>query len=760
MKFKITLLLLITAMGYGQVTNQGKPASWKLSNLQQPATITMPRLDVKVLENEDTANEALGTPWRFAKEFEVNYTLQNSGTWTNLANGDRIWRLHVSSAGAKAIHFWFRNFYLPEGASVYVYNNDHSDMMGAFDSRQNKGSDYFGTWPLTGDSMWVEYYEPQSQIGQGRLELFKVGHSYRPFFNTVEEPGLTTFSAECNFDVECFVEGIDNLKNITKRSITRMLFSGAEGTFACTGALINTTANDGTPYILSANHCYIEDAFYMYRFNWINPFPACPSNGTGDGSINEFQVISGSELKARKTESDFMLQELSQDIPAEWNVIWSGWNRTTSVPPYTYGVHHPAGDIMKVSLDTDPPSSITDPDGGKIWEIGNLELGTLEGGSSGSPLLDNNGRIRGQAWYIFGTTGFGCSGDGIHGSIGVGYGRLNVSWDAGATPQSRLKEWLDPGNTGATTVDFFPPVQIADIDARAGLFEPGNDLCAGTISPSIRLINYGQEPLTSAQITYSLNGEEQVINWTGNLAENESSLIEFPFMTGIPGQNTFVVTIENPNGTEDEDTSNNSVSYSFAKPVHYEVNAITLNLTTDDFGSETSWDLTNASGEVLYSSDNLDSTTEYTEEFNLPLAGCYTFKIYDVVGDGICCQSGQGHFSLNTPDGGVIGEGADFGTSRAVSFIIEENLGTVNQVQDPGLRIYPNPSSGVFTIASGKELSGEKYEVYNIVGQVIKSGYFGSEAVIDISHATNGIYLLKLSVSANKNTTTFKLLKE
>jgi lysyl endopeptidase len=141
-------------------------------------------------------------------------------------------------------------------------------------------------------------------------------------------------------------------------------------------------------------------------------------------------------------------------MPASWNLTWAGWNRGTTAPATTFGIHHPAGDIMKVCRDANAPTS--DNSQGDVWVVNNWDQGVTEGGSSGSPLFDNNGRIIGQLWGGIAA----CSGTTDNGGYDE-YGRLNSSWGTGSTAASRLRDWLDPANTNAMTLDYLTSAMLS-----------------------------------------------------------------------------------------------------------------------------------------------------------------------------------------------------------------------------------------------------------------------------------------------------------
>ncbi len=95
-------------------------------------------------------------------------------------------------------------------------------------------------------------------------------------------------------------------------------------------------------------------------------------------------------------------------------------------------------------------------------------------------------------------------------------------------------------------------------------------------------------------------------------------------------------------------------------------NEVTISITFDNYPEETSWSLTNSSGQTVasdsYSSSNADGST-VTEDLCLP-DGCYTFTINDAYGDGICCSYGNGSFSV-TDSSSVLASGGSFGSTES-----------------------------------------------------------------------------------------------
>ncbi|MXN92819.1 T9SS type A sorting domain-containing protein [Flavobacterium sp. Sd200] len=756
MKLKITLLLLACFYsGFAQVTNQGKPLSWKIENLETVKPITMPAFDLAALQAEDKANEnRKDIPWRFGYEFFVDHNLTNSGKWHTLPSGDRIWRIRYKSEGAKTLNFLFSDYYMPAGAKVYLYNNAHTDLLGAYDARQNNEQRVLGTWLVKGQDIWIEYFEPAAVAGQGKLEIFKVVHGYR-----TQDEGLTKApdddlngSGDCNVDVDCFIDDIEQFKEINKKAVGLIITNNSS---FCSGGLVNNTANDGTPYFLTANHCYSDPAQWAFRFNWISPNPVCA--GTQDSTTNApdyYQTLSGATLRARRTESDFCLVEITADIPSEWDLIFAGWDRSSTAPESVFGIHHPAGDIMKACRDYGPLTTEEN-----MWRIEDWDIGVTEGGSSGSPIYDNFGYLRGQ---LYGGNS-ACTGTTDNGQYDV-YGRFDVSWSAGTTAATRLSDWLDPLNTGAMTLEYYPPVEVYALDARAVISTLGQDVCGHTVAPVLRLNNRGTNTLTTATLSYVLNNAEPVvIDWAGNLATNEYEDIQLDVLEGITGQNNFTFTVTNPNNGTDDFENNNTATKDFEVeevPV-YTVGNVVFDFVSDDYPYETSWQITDEAGTVLYDQDIYWSFNPVTDNQTFELtAGCYIFTMNDDAGDGICCEYGEGNFSLITEAGDVIFEGGEFGSSVTVKFKLEETAAVKNSAFKNAVKIYPNPSAGIYNITVAGAYQNLDYQMYNVMGQKINSGKMTNGSTINISNAANGVYMLKVTEQSTGKEATFKLVKE
>ncbi len=684
----IVVCCIVTSV-QAQVSAGGTPVSFtKLFLGDAVPTVVMPTVEVATLMMEDETRNVKGNSYRFGKDLDVNLNLSNSGIWQTLKNGDRVWRLGIKSTNAYSINLIFSQFYMPAGAKMFVYNADKSMVIGAFTNFNNKDHGKFSTDVVQGDHIILEYFEPAAVTGMGRIEVSKVIHAYyNVFFGNDGNSGRSFGqSGSCNNNVVCPLSvGWENQINAT------LMYLLANGTEVCTGSILNNVREDGTPYFLSANHCYSNDyATWVFRFNYQSA--NCTPNQNGPTN----QSVSGASLKARRGDPDFMLFELSVTPPLAYNVYYAGWNNVDAPASSAVGIHHPAGDVKKFSVDNDQGASGTfgGSPANSHWEVTDWDSGTTEGGSSGSPLFDQNKRVIGQ----------------LHGGgAACGnnrsdyYGKLALSWD-GTSSTSRLKDWLDPDNTGATVLDgttFNIPtaqidVQLTDITGIESYS------CNNIISPVLRFQNRGAITVTSFTYRYSVQaGVWDTAVWNGSLAFGTAASITLPVATLAPSAYSYQAEVVLVNGQTDQNNTNNTAITAFTIISGRE---ITVTLNTDFFADETTLRILDANNAVVWEETGFADGTSYT--LNPCLAvGCYTFIILDSYGDGICCGfSGNGSYTVIDPDGVTVAQGGDFGNSESTTFCVSNGQppvsifsATAQVICQGGTVTYNNISTGAFT---------------------------------------------------------------
>ena len=372
-----------------------------------------------------------------AKEWQINET----------SDGNLVYRLHIQSPNAKAVGAYFSDFNIPSGAKLFIYSPDQKQQIGAYTSFNNPSTGLFATEYITGASLIIEYIEPKEVVGEGRFTLNQILHAYTGIPNFNNERGYGD-SGECEVNVNC-PEG--DFKKKQRDAVVRLLIKSGENAFWCTGSLINNTAEDKTPYVITADHCG-KDASIEDQDQWIIFFNYQAEDCENPGIEPEHFSATGcrevaSSSNAGMLGSDFYLILLNSNIPESWQPYFLGWNRDGVGSNKGYSIHHPQGDIKKISIYDSNLIESTYTGGMDLgfWRVTWTETlsghGVTEGGSSGSPIFDDEG-------YIIGTlTGGQASCSAVNAPDF--YGRLDMHWDQnGFNDDQRLKPWLDPLNTG------------------------------------------------------------------------------------------------------------------------------------------------------------------------------------------------------------------------------------------------------------------------------------------------------------------------
>lgn len=483
------LLCLIYQESYSQISTNEKPISFgntlaKASEQNIPNKV-MPSLDMVRINREDKEDDSNGVPPRFGYPHSVNYNLNNSGQWVNLPDGSRLWRLSISCPNALSINLLYDKFWLPDGAKFFVYSYDKKRTLGAFTSVNNKGIrdnlQGFATGLVYSDKIVLEYYEPKNVRNQGIISVAYVVQGYK-YINIYDGQKSLGSSGNCQVNVNCS-EG-QNWQN-EKNAVALILVNGNR---YCTGSLINTTANDKRPLFLTADHClggWANDKKYdaisapnlnHWSFYWNYEAPGC-SNPTEEPPI--YSTV-GANVVANNSVSDFALISLQEDPQNNSNIklYYLGWDRSGNSGNGGVGIHHPSGDIKKISQYSIIPQSTTYrgdniSSNGTHWRV-IWSKGTTEGGSSGSPLINSNRRVIGQLHGGFAD----CISNGIYGPDKPDwYGKFSVSWTGnGATDNRRkLQPWLDPRNTGVTVLDGMGGNPPADLYVRDSVADIGNE---------------------------------------------------------------------------------------------------------------------------------------------------------------------------------------------------------------------------------------------------------------------------------------------
>ena len=500
------MALAFTAGDSEAATRRGLPPGLiqPVKAIEEVARMEMPLVDVAAYRSEDAerAQSAEPAPLRFAAGIDAAITPDSAGSWETLIDGSSLWRLRIASPGALSLNLGLDRFELPEGASLWLYDGNGTMVQGPY-TRDHQNADG-GLWTavVLGDEIVAELHLPGAEANVD-LRIASVNHGYRGFGDLPST--IPTKQGTCNIDVIC-PEGDGWRDQI--RATARITISGA---FLCSAQLVNNTAEDGAPYMLTAQHCVenAPEATSVVAY-WNYESPSCGLLAGGSLAQNQSGATLVS-LWAWTTGSDFTLVRLDQTPDPVFNVYYSGWDASGNIPPGSVGIHHPSGDEKAISFNDDPLDKVNYYGFGSYqWRINHWEQGTTEGGSSGSCIYDPTSRLCVGTL----TAGTAACNDPLGPPAGYDiYGRMDVHWTGDGTPQSRLSDWLDPLATGALT--------LAGRDSRGPLSSQTWLVPAAASAPGVGTSNWKTQIVvtnpTSAVRQAQIYFVDKGASWPGTL---------------------------------------------------------------------------------------------------------------------------------------------------------------------------------------------------------------------------------------------------
>lgn len=734
--FCFLLANLLSFVSIAQIQTGELPPSFydnesKVNSANYTVNLNDPKTDSLKLEDAVT-DKFKDIAWRFGALVNANFNLANSGEWFhNDNNSTSTWKLKLSFLEAKSINLNFNNFSLSSNAKFFVYNYDYTDILGALTVKNNKKDGLFSIRPIKGNSITLELIIPQQERELNSISINEVVYGYRSLHDRVQK--VFQSSGSCHINVNCS-EG-DNWQDV-KRSVA--IVTKSNNTAFCTATLINNVRQDTTPYILGADHCNIENNS-IFIFGYESSLCSPNTNGSLTNSISGSRRIAFTVNLG----SDFELRHLSSSPPPSYNVYYAGWNNQNIASSKSVGIHHPAGDVMKISVDRDllTNSAYYSP-GVTHWRVGNWENGTTEPGSSGSALFDVNQRIIGQLH----------GGDASCSLLAEDYyGKFSYSWNSSSDTTRQLKHWLDPDNTGAIVLDGLDPnpapfnvdLDILDIEGIPEF------QCSQRIQATFRVKNIGNNPVDSFYVDYLLNGIAlPSVLYSYSTNKQQIITINSPIITPNNGRNVLQIATR-PVGLADQNLINNTDSVVFSASTGATPAFLYVTLKTDDYGSETSWKLEDLNnGTLLHDRKgypDIRGGAVYYDSI-CAYAGCFRFSIIDGNADGFNDPTGRfgnGYLLVTNKQLDTLFFENNFRTGLITDTLCEQFSSSLDETlpKRKSLSVFPNP------IQAGKILQLNRTDNFtlilrNVQGKLITETTGNSLSISE--KLSVGIYFLEI----------------
>jgi len=661
-------VLFFTSISWSQITDVGLPEILKKNVSKTEIYKELPSIDTSF---KNPSREKIA---EYGKPISLDVEVLQLAKKDTLQDGSIVYQFGFWCKKAISVNVVFSQFKLKQGSTLYLVGATKNTYIGAYTSLNNSESNYLGTDLLYDEKVIIELKEPLKNRNTSLLKLETVVHGYQSIERILKRK--LNDSGICNIDVNCPQgNGFENQRNAVV-----LILNGSGG--LCTGTMMNTTEGPIKPYMLTALHCGTKPQGWVYRFRWETPTDQADC-GTFKPSVDAPQdkVINGSALVAKSNQTDFLLCKLNAMPDPTWNVYFSGWNNSGTIPISGTAIHHPYADIKKISLDYDRLHSdaFNPNEPTNHWRT-NWDQGITEVGSSGSALFDENhlfiGQLRGGD--------SGCNAE----YMTDFYGKFSESWEGLGKDSSRLKTWLDPANTMLKRLEGTYQIGGQPISDDAFLPFAGTNMrktnCTQTITPYVILGNAGTNNLTKATVSFQYDDESvQTVQWTGLLKTYERDTLFLPKRSFGQGEHTFRATIL----TDKDDVSkNNTITHSFSQLNNGK--SYSLVLTLDNKGAETSWKITNKKEEILFTGGPYDNNTHGKKIVQKVCLApdCYQITINDYSGNGMNeIQNGSMYLIQNDKDTVASVEPAiKFKSSISRSFCDTEGL--TNEIN-----VYPNP---------------------------------------------------------------------
>ncbi|QIL81950.1 endoproteinase ArgC [Diaphorobacter sp. HDW4A] len=427
---------------------RGAAASQAIANVSLSAPVST--LKQSTLATAVSAKP--GAPIQIGVQRDVSATATVAATtalltWKNTESGTRVAAIAFESPTAQGVRLGVQVQQLPASAVLRFYGAagaeatevTAAELQAQAEQLRNSGADAATArtyWsPEFGGTKTILEVEIGATADAAQVQIAVPSLSHFTFSAAEMQKSILekAASGSCNIDVMCQPDYLQQ-----GRSVARMIYVSGAASYYCTGTLINDAKSSGTPYFLTANHCISTQAEASSLItDWFYTASACNS---GTVSTNTRRLNKGASLLYATASTDTSFLQLNEAPPS--GVVYAGsyYGAALASSNGIAGVHHPAGDLQKMSIGTvkglgqcSNETCIDSSDSNNGFYAINWQQGTTEGGSSGSALFYTIGSSRYVTGTLYGGTASCQTPNGSD-----YYGRFDVPYKA------KLKAWLNP----------------------------------------------------------------------------------------------------------------------------------------------------------------------------------------------------------------------------------------------------------------------------------------------------------------------------
>ena len=353
--------------------------------------------EMAAIEAEDEQQALVSKAMRYGVWRPIVIDPRVAGEWIEVVGSGSLWTTDVVVSDALGVRLQFVDVDLPAGAQLFVYSPDLPERVwGPYEGTGLFEYGEFWTPTTLGERVRVEYFIPQSDAGQlepqaaaerwgevmtaAPFTIYACQHVYRDavLLDRQEREGT------CHNDVTCYAAWANTAK------ASAGIGTIDQNALYCSGTMLTTTANDQTPYWLTANHCISSDSQAQgAEIYWLFQTSTCNGSPPSLASVPQSAVCT--RLSSSST-SDYCLLMVEGTIPS--GLYWSGWTSTAVADGTNVTcIHHPDGAYKRISFATKTAGAAAN-----FIRAGWYD-GPTEPGSSGSGLFrDDTKQLVGQLY--------------------------------------------------------------------------------------------------------------------------------------------------------------------------------------------------------------------------------------------------------------------------------------------------------------------------------------------------------------------------
>ncbi len=345
---------------YAQISQPGTPLSFAFNvemdgSLPNTSIVNMPPIsnksEISLIKNDPRLNNKN----IYGKNIKCNYDVIALSGKCLFCDSIRIYTLKICSDSAVGMQFFFDDFYIPDGGKLFFYNENRTHVIGGFNSSNNRKNKKFGTRPIFGNIIVIEYYEPinapiPAQLNIGRIVYIFDGEFLKP----------DNLAGDCNKSVACLAEsGFNGWENEVKSVVMILAEYNGDYDHWGTGVLLNIAGGYSffdQPFLLTAAHLTHDFEPYTEVENWVFLFgfedTECGTVNSNTQHLTQNNSVFGAELLTwddyefhpNSIKSDFLLCKLMDNvntINTNIDVSYAGWDRTIEQTSPGLCFHHP-----------------------------------------------------------------------------------------------------------------------------------------------------------------------------------------------------------------------------------------------------------------------------------------------------------------------------------------------------------------------------------------------------------------------------------